>query len=87
MVLLFTTGEEQGTLGAESYLDQLSSEELGSIKYVVSVDMVGYDANDDRVMELWSGDHLPSLALTRTMSETINAFQLGLVPQLVQGCN
>ncbi len=86
VVLLFTSGEEQGRRGAYSYVDQLSAQELGRIKYVVNVDMVGYDGNRDRVMELWHGGHLPSLALTQMMSETIRAYQLDLVPEFIVGC-
>lgn len=86
LVLLFTTGEEQGTLGVQSYIDQLTPQELGSIKYVVNVDMVGYDGNGDGVMELWHGGHTPSMALTQTMSDTIQAYQLDLSPGFVVGC-
>jgi hypothetical protein len=86
IVLFFSTGEEQGALGVKSYLSQLSPNELGSIKYVVDVDMVGYDANGDAVMELWHGDHSPSLALTQVMSETIKAFRINLAPRFVIGC-
>jgi hypothetical protein len=86
VVLLFTTGEEQGRLGARSYIDQLSPTGLESIKYVVDVDMVGYDANRDGVMELWHGGHAPSMAVTQMMSETIKAYQLDLAPRFVVGC-
>lgn len=86
IVLLFDTGEEYGTLGVRSYLDQLSPSELSAIKYVVNLDMVSYDANNDGVMELWSGDHPASLVLTQMMSEIILAYQLDLVPRLVVGC-
>ncbi|MBM3134399.1 MAG: M28 family peptidase [Chloroflexi bacterium] len=86
VVLLFSTGEEQGALGARSYINQLSPQELGSIQYVVDVDMVGYDANHDGVMELWHANHSPSLALTQMMSETIRAYQLDLAPRFVVGC-
>jgi hypothetical protein len=86
LVLLFSTGEEHGALGVRSYLDQISSEELSRIKVVVDVDMVGYDANRDRVMELWYGDHLPSLAVTQVMSETVSTYQLDLAPRILVGC-
>ena len=86
VVLLFTTGEEQGRLGARSYLDQLSPQELGSIKYAVNVDMVGYDGNLDGAMELWHGGHAPSMAVTQMMSETIRAYRLDLAPGFVVGC-
>ena len=86
VVLLFSTGEEQGTIGVQRYLDQLSPEELSSIKYVINVDMIGYDGNGDGVMELWHGGHSPSLALAQMMSEIIDAYQLDLDQRFVVGC-
>ena len=86
IVFLFSTGEEEGTLGVQSYLSQLSQKELDAIKYVIDIDMVGYDANNDGVMQLWHADHPPSLALAQRMQETIQAYQLNLVPQLTAGC-
>lgn len=86
VVLLFSTGEEQGTLGVESYLSQLSLSELSAIQYAVNIDMIGYDANQDSVMELWHADDPPSLALTQTMMEIIQAYQFDLSPSLVVGC-
>jgi hypothetical protein len=86
IVLLISTGEEQGTLGVQSYLSQLSASELGSIQYVVNIDMVGYDANQDGVMELWHGDHSPSLDLVHWMSDILQTYQLDISPQLVVGC-
>jgi len=86
VVLLFSTGEEQGELGVKSYIDQLSSAELSAIKYVIDIDMVGYDANRDGVMELWHGGLSPSLALAHILSDTIKASQLTLAPGFVVGC-
>jgi hypothetical protein len=85
-VLLFTTGEEQGTLGVRAYIDHLSQQELSFIKYVVDVDMVGYDANRDGKMELWYGGHSPSLALAQIMSDIILSNQIDLAPGFVIGC-
>jgi hypothetical protein len=86
VVLLFSTGEEHGSLGVKSYLDQLSSGELSSIKYAVNVDMVGYDADRDGAMQLWPGDDPASVTLTQMMSETIRAYQLDLAPSIRVGC-
>lgn len=86
IVFLFSTGEEVGTLGVSAYLDHFSPAELGRIKYAINVDMIGYDGNGDKVMELWHGGHPPSLALTQLISETIYAYQLNLIPKLVVGC-
>ena len=86
LVLFFSTGEEQGTLGVKDYLAQLSPSELSAIQYVINCDMTGYDANGDRVMELVHGDHPPSLALAQVMSETIAAYQLDLDQRMIVGC-
>jgi hypothetical protein len=86
VVLFFSTGEEEGTLGVQSYIKQLSSAQISAIKYVVNLDMVGYDADGDRVMQLWHGDHPPSMALTQTISGIISAYQINLAPEIVPGC-
>ncbi len=86
VVLMFSTGEEQGDLGVASYIEQLSPQELDAIKYVVDVDMIGYDGDDDGVMQLWSGDDAPSLALAQGLSEIVKAYQPALVPTVVTGC-
>jgi len=86
VVFFFSTGEEQGALGAKAYLDGLSPSELGAIKYVINRDMTGYDANKDGVMELAHGDHPPSIALAQVMSETIHTYQLDLDPHVIVGC-
>ena len=87
VVFFFDTGEEYGCLGVRSYLDQLSPEKLEQIKYVINQDMLSYDANDDGVIELWSGDHDPSLDLAHTMSEIIQVYGIGLEANIVTGCN
>ncbi len=87
VVFFFDTGEEYGCLGVRSYLDQLSPGKLEQIKYVINQDMLSYDANDDGVMELWSGDHAPSLALAHTMSEIIQVYGIGLEASIVTGCD
>lgn len=84
VVLIFSTGEERGALGARSYIDQLTTDELNAIKYVVSVEMLGFDSNDDGKMQLWSGDQPTDFVLL--LSNIINGYQLGLIPQIVEGC-
>ncbi len=86
VVLMFSTGEEQGDLGVGSYVEQLSPQQLDAIKYVVDVDMVGYDGNGDGVMQLWSGDDAPSLTLAQMLSKVVEAYQPALVPSVVTGC-
>jgi hypothetical protein len=86
VVLFFSTGEEQGTLGVQSYLNQLPPAELTAIKYAIDIDMIGYDANQDGLMELWHGGESQSIDLATTLIEIIQAYQLDLEPVLVVGC-
>lgn len=86
IVLLFSTGEEQGRRGVEAYFDHLSPEERSRIKYAVDIDMIGFDGNDDHVMELWHGGDRRSMALTQVMSDVIRAYGLALDPRMVTGC-
>lgn len=86
LVFFFSSGEELGTKGVQSYLNQLSLDDLNSIKYVVNVDMVGYDANHDWVMELWHGGDSRSIAFAELMNDTFEYYQLKLVPRFVIGC-
>lgn len=86
IVLFFSTGEEQGALGVREYLDHLSPAKLAAIKYVINRDVTGYDANEDRVMELGHGDHPPSVALAQYMSAAIQAYKLDLDPHVIASC-
>lgn len=86
VVLFFSTGEEHGALGVKSYIDQLSPDQLNKIWYVVDVDMVSYDSNFDGEMQLWSGDHSQSQDFAHMFGRIIDAYQLGLVPNIVTGC-
>jgi hypothetical protein len=86
IVLLFSTGEEQGARGVRGYLNHLSPAELAAIKYAINRDMTGYDGNGDGLVNLAHGDHPPTLALAQVMSETIAAYQLNLDQRVVAGC-
>lgn len=86
LVLVLSTGEEQGSLGVKELVAGMSDAELGRIVALVNLDMVGYDGDGDRVMELYHEEHAPSLALAEVMSETIRAAGLNLVPRLNPGC-
>ena len=84
VVLIFSTGEEHGALGSRSYVDQLNQEQLNAIKYLVSVEMLGYDSNNDGKMELWPGDQ--PVDFVNMLSEIINTYQIDLTPVIVTGC-
>lgn len=84
VVLIFSTGEEHGSLGSHSYVDQLTPEQVSAIKYLVSVEMIGYDSNHDGAMELWSGDQPQDFV--QLLSELITAYVPGLTPKIITGC-
>ncbi len=84
IVMLFSTGEEEGTLGVQSYLEQLTPEEIQAIKYVVNVDMLGYDANNDGVIELFNGNQPEDFV--QLLSTIISAYQINLTPQIYSDC-
>lgn len=84
IVLLFSTGEEQSTLGVTSYIDLLTPEQLAAIKYVVNVDMVSYDTNKDGVIELFNGNQ--PVDFVQLLSGIISSYQIGLVPQIYSDC-
>jgi hypothetical protein len=86
LTLLFSTGEEQNVLGVTAYLATLSQADLDRIRAVVNLDMVGWDGNADRVMELYHGAHEPSLGLASAMLGAIVDADLDLVPRLNPGC-
>ncbi len=84
VVLIFSTGEEHGVLGARSYVDQLTQAQLDAIQYVVSVEMLGYDSNNDGKMELWAGNQ--TTGFIRQLSQIITDYELGLEPETFTDC-
>jgi hypothetical protein len=83
IVLIFSTGEEKGALGSNSFIEEYP-ERLDSIKYLISVEMISYDANNDGKMQLWSGDQPTDFV--QLLSEIITRYQLNLLPEIVTGC-
>jgi hypothetical protein len=83
VVLFFSTGEEHGSLGSRSYIDKYP-ERLGAIKYLVSLEMLGYDSNKDGKMELWTGDQ--TVDFVNMIKEIITSYQIGLAPEIFTDC-
>ncbi len=83
VTLFFSTGEEHGSLGSHEFVAHFH-DRLANIKYLVSVEMVSYDSNNDGWMELWSGD--ANIEFQQTLSEVISAYPIDLVPQILPGC-
>jgi hypothetical protein len=83
VVLFFSTGEEHGALGAHKFVDDYSAR-LDAIKYLVSVEMLGYDSDSDGKMELWNGNQ--PVDFVQLLSEIIAAYPIDLVPEIISGC-
>jgi len=83
VVIFFSTGEEHGSLGSYKFVEDYP-ERLPSIQYVVSVEMLGYDSNNDGLMELWNGSQ--PVDFVQMLVDIINAYPLDLEPQIVSGC-
>jgi hypothetical protein len=60
---MFTTGEELNVLGLKSWLETVPQEDLDRIRALINADMIGWDGDSDRVMELYYGDEAPSIRL------------------------
>ncbi len=86
VVLLFTTGEEQGMVGAQAFIARRSREELRAIHGLINVDMLGYDGNGDNVVELYYGEHPPSVELAQRIRQAIETYVPALRPRPDPGC-
>ncbi len=85
VTLFFSTGEEQGAVGAYEFVNHYH-DRLSKIKYLVSVEMLGYDSNGDGKMELWSADE--NTQFQQLLSDIITAYpaSISLVPEIVTSC-
>ena len=86
LVVMFTTGEEQNVLGVESWLETVPQAELDRIRALINADMIGWDGDGDRVMELYHGDEAPSIRLAEAMSATLALYTPMLRPRINPGC-
>jgi Zn-dependent M28 family amino/carboxypeptidase len=84
IVLLFSSGEEQDVQGVKYYVEHLSPEQLAAIKYVINLDMLGYDHNNDGVMELFNGSQPPDFV--QLLAGIITDYRLGLTPEIYEDC-
>ena len=80
------TGEEQGLHGSKAYA--AGARALGEdIRGVVNLDMVGFNSSErpEPVIELHTRDNDPGdLRLASTFTEVVEAYELDLVPQVLQ---
>ena len=76
------SGEEQGLLGSAAYAEQ-AFDRGDTILGVLNCDMIAYDGNGDRVMEVHSGSPPENQALADIMIGAISDYELDLVPQKI----
>jgi hypothetical protein len=85
ITLFFSTGEEQGAIGARQFVKNYP-DRLKNIKYLVSVEMLGYDSNHDMKMELWSADQYTDFLQVLNNIITTYPDSITLDPIIITGC-
>ena len=73
--IIFFTGEEQGLLGSEAYVND---HPISSILGVVNMDMFGWDGNDDRCFEIHAGTMTSSQDVGKCFSDSIDSYSINL---------
>jgi hypothetical protein len=74
------TGEEQGLVGSADYAADCKARGE-NIQGVVNLDMIAYNSNTDRSIDLYDYTDVPaSLELTHLFSDAIGVYNLDLVP-------
>jgi len=82
--LIWFTGEEQGLLGSQAYVD---TQPLGGILAVINLDMFGYDRDSDGCYELHAGTSPISAPLGQCFSTSAQAYEPGLKTDLIDSYN
>jgi hypothetical protein len=77
------SGEEEGEWGSKSYAAQLSSAGAQVMGYI-DVDMLAYDGNNDRAIELHSSTRASSVQLANAFASANTRYNTGLVIQMKQ---
>ncbi len=83
VTLYFSSGEEEGSLGSHEFVAHYA-DRLKNTKYLISVEMLGYDANNDTSMELWSQDD--NIGFQKMLGEIIKSYPIDLLPEILPGC-
>ncbi|RME82999.1 MAG: Zn-dependent exopeptidase M28, partial [Caldilineae bacterium] len=72
------TGEEFGYWGSKPYVQELAAQNA-NVLAAIDLDMIGYDGNGDRVMELHEGEEPANHALGDYLVAVNQLYDLGLV--------
>jgi len=76
------TGEEQGLLGSAAYADEARAKG-DQIAGVINLDMIGWDSTGGPDFDLHAGTDPASISLAQTFSETVAAYGLDLLPEIL----
>lgn len=71
------TGEEQGHWGSLAYARALANQGV-DVLAAINLDMIGYDGNRDRVLELHTGTDAPNIRLGDYLAAANQLYSLGL---------
>ena len=75
--LVWFTGEEFGYWGSRPYVAQLVAQQADVVA-AINLDMIGYDSNDDRVIEVHTGTRGQDVLLGDHLAAANQLYQLGL---------
>ncbi len=73
--IIFFTGEEQGLIGSQAYVNDHS---MNGYLGVVNMDMFGWDGDGDRCFEIHAGTMIPSQDVGNCFANSINSYNLNL---------
>ncbi len=83
VTLFFSTGEEQGSLGSHQFVADYP-DRVEKIKYLVNIEMLGYDSNNDGQMEFFNGSQPQDFV--ESLVNIIQAYPLNLDPHIYSDC-
>ncbi len=74
--------EEQGLIGSDNYA-QLAGDRGDSILAVINLDMIGWDSNNDNILEIHTQDYNLSSWLAKYVRDINTDYNIGLVTQII----
>jgi len=76
------TGEEQGMRGSYHYA-QDAWNEGDNILGVLNLDMLGYDSDDQPIIDLHAGTMLGSIAIANLFADVVDTYGINLLPEII----
>jgi hypothetical protein len=76
------TGEEQGLIGSHYYAQEAWSEGE-DILGVLNLDMIGYNSDDQPIIELHAGTMPGSITIANLFADVVDTYNIGLEPEII----